>query len=308
VPDTIIVGGGLTGLAAAWELERLHVPYTLIEVKNRLGGSILTERLGGFVLDAGEFILEKFDEWTFLAELGLSDALVSFGKYRAGELVYFRDGTQVLIDALAGRITQPVMQRMAVSSIGRIAGDRFGVCLENGIMLHARAVIVAAPARYADHMLRSLEPEVAIRLLDYQYDPVARVSLGYRRADIGRIEMPSGFKFLEAYSMPKRVPEGHILVRAGVRLDASTAAPADALARVKALFPVDPVVEWVTYWAEADPLTRHLPEHAETMDAIERLLPPGIALVGSDYRAKRLDERVEAGRAAARQIAAYLQG
>ncbi len=46
--NVVVIGGGLTGLAAAWELERQRIPYTLIEVKKRFGGSIITERRDGF--------------------------------------------------------------------------------------------------------------------------------------------------------------------------------------------------------------------------------------------------------------------
>jgi hypothetical protein len=129
LPDVIILGGGLTGLAAAWELERLGVDYALIEVKRRLGGSIYTERRDGFVLDGGAFISEKYGEWGFLAELGLGDSLIHMGVYRDGELVAFRHGTQSLVDALATKITHPIYYRMAGSSIGMIEGGRCGVCL-----------------------------------------------------------------------------------------------------------------------------------------------------------------------------------
>jgi hypothetical protein len=42
------------------------------------------------------------------------------------------------------------------------------------------------------------------------------------------------------------------------------------------------------------------------MEAIDRLLPETAALVGSDYRARHLDQQVEQGRAAARRIVAVL--
>lgn len=275
--QVVIIGGGLTGLAAAWELERQHVAYTLIEVKNRLGGSILTERRGAFVMDASAFLLEKYGAWDFLDELGLSDALVRYGRYRDGELVYFRDGTGALVDALASRLSAPIMRRMAVSSLGRL-GERFGVCLENGVMLDARAVIVTAPARYAEHLLHSLDPQIAAALLDYRYDPVVRVSLGYRKDDLPPATPIDGFKFVETFEMPERVPADHLLLRVGVRLDETTTTPAAALERVKALMRVKPAVEWAAYWAEADPLTRYLPEHAALMDMIDARLPAAVAL------------------------------
>ena len=304
--NVVIIGGGLTGLAAAWELERLRVPYTLIEVKNRLGGSIITERHEGFTLDGSAFLLEKYGAWDFLPELGLEDALVSYGRYRDGELVYFREGTQTLVDTIASRITPPIMRRMAVSSIGRLDSTRFGVCLENGLMLDARAVIITAPARYAEHMLVSLDPDVALSLLDYRYDEVVRVSLGYRKNELTTLPPSDGFKFVESFELPERVPVDHLLVRAGVRLGGVIKTPADALEQVKARIAAPPVMEWASYWAEADPLTRYLPEHAALMDEIDRRLPAGVVLAGSDYRARRLNQQVDDGRAAARKIAAYV--
>jgi protoporphyrinogen oxidase len=38
------------------------------------------------------------------------------------------------------------------------------------------------------------------------------------------------------------------------------------------------------------------------MTQIEAALPRGLALVGSDYRAKRLNDQIEQGRAAARKV------
>ncbi len=258
---------------------------------------------------AAAFLLEKYGAWDFLPELGLEDALVSYGRYRDGELVYFRDGTQTLIDALASRITAPVLRRMAVSSIGRLDAEHFGICLENGVMLDARAVIVTAPARFTEHMLYSLDPEIALALLDYRYDPVVRVALGYRQADLPPLPPLEDCKFVETFTLPERVPADHVLIRAGVkRLSATIETPAEALERVKSGDQRAAVVEWAAYLAEeTDPLTRYLPEHSAVMQLIEERLPAGVALAGSDYRAHRLDQQVSDGQAAARQIAAYLR-
>ena len=125
--NVVIIGGGLTGLAAAWELERQHIPYTLIEVKKRFGGSIVTEKRDGFTLDGSAFLLEKNGDWDFLSELGLEDALIAYGRYRDGELVYFRAGTQTLVDALAAKLTAPIMRRMAVLS-AKVSRARCTAC------------------------------------------------------------------------------------------------------------------------------------------------------------------------------------
>ena len=50
-----IVGGGIAGLAAAYELEKAHAAgaeaeYTLFETRERLGGSLASETVNGIVL------------------------------------------------------------------------------------------------------------------------------------------------------------------------------------------------------------------------------------------------------------------
>lgn len=305
--EVIIIGGGLTGLAAAWQLEQLGARYRMIELKGRLGGSVGSVQADGFVLDTGPSLLDRDGDWGFLGELGLSDALTPSDT--APDKLIFRDGTQALVDALEARLTQPVMRRMAVSSLGPLGDDRYGVCLENGVMLDAAALIITAPAIYAEHMLRSLQPEAAYKLFGYRYDGIARVQLGYRREDV--MPLPSappddypitGWHWTEH---PARVPDGHILIEVDVRLPVEDEVPPKLALQLAATlhWPLNPVVQHVDYWPTAHPLTCRQPDHAATIDAVERLLPPRVALAGSDYRAHRLDQRIAHGRAAARQVA-----
>lgn len=51
--DCVIVGGGISGLAAAHELHRRGISFTLVEKCARYGGVIRTEHVDGFVVDAG---------------------------------------------------------------------------------------------------------------------------------------------------------------------------------------------------------------------------------------------------------------
>jgi protoporphyrinogen oxidase len=305
--DVVVIGGGVTGLAAAWELQRLGADFVLIELKARLGGSIITDCQGDWCLDGGPFVFERYTDWPWLSELGLADSLIPIGRYRDGELVIFKRGSQVLVDALALDVRARVMFRMAVSSVGVGVGGCLVVCLENGVVLEALSVILAAPARAAAHVLRTLVPEASLLLHDYRYDPVARVSLGYTSQALpGQLPLVTGglFKFIERYDLASRMPAGHSLVRIGVRLDtgSSVITPHDALEAARALFDAAPVIESVSYWPEADPLTRYLPEHMSVMAMLEAALPASVAVVGSDYRARRLDEQIEHGRAAARRL------
>ena len=73
-----VVGGGISGLAAAFELHRQGVRFLLFESSGRLGGLIRTERVDGFTLDAGadSLLVEKPAAIELCRELDLADRLV----------------------------------------------------------------------------------------------------------------------------------------------------------------------------------------------------------------------------------------
>ena len=74
-----IIGGGITGLAAAYELHRRGTPFVLFERANRLGGVIHTEFTEGFTIDGGpdSFLTQKPAAVELCSELGLQERLIS---------------------------------------------------------------------------------------------------------------------------------------------------------------------------------------------------------------------------------------
>ena len=76
----VVVGGGITGLAAAWELTRLlpGAQITLLDAADRPGGKLRREPVAGVPLDVGaESLLARRPEALDLAgELGLADQVV----------------------------------------------------------------------------------------------------------------------------------------------------------------------------------------------------------------------------------------
>src|SRR6185295_14932990 len=84
VVKLVVVGGGITGLAAAHRAvelaaERgLSLDLTLLEAGDRLGGTIATERRDGFLVECGpdSFLSEKPRALALCRRLGLEDRLV----------------------------------------------------------------------------------------------------------------------------------------------------------------------------------------------------------------------------------------
>jgi protoporphyrinogen/coproporphyrinogen III oxidase len=88
-----IIGGGISGLAAAFELEERRragadIDYVLYESSPRLGGVLCTEHIDGCVVEAGpdSFITEKPWATDLCRDLGLSDELI--GSNDAGRKTY----------------------------------------------------------------------------------------------------------------------------------------------------------------------------------------------------------------------------
>ncbi len=339
--DIVIIGGGLTGLAAAYTLDRAGVACTLIEVKPRLGGSLGSEYAEGFILDSGPMLFPDTPDAGFLQTLGMQDEVFSVTTPVEGgfeQQLGFKAGAQALINTLSAPLTvegapHSLMMRMAVSTLGWLDGvhggptghgghasrPRFGICMENGMLLDARAIIVTAPARYAERIFYTLKPEISFRLLDYRYDSIARLSLGYRAGDVPQIPplAPEDYpiSYIHSVQHPDRVPDpsgDYVLLQAGVRFDPQKGLLPDIIGQVAALMDWSqmPLVERVTRWPEADPLMWLDDHHAERMEELQHLLPEGIALAGSDYLTTggrpTLQDRFDAGQAAAQKVMAYL--
>lgn len=77
--SVIIVGAGITGLAAAYELSLRRVPFTVLEASPRAGGLILTEHIDGFTIEAGpdSVLAQKPAAVALCEELGLGPRLIS---------------------------------------------------------------------------------------------------------------------------------------------------------------------------------------------------------------------------------------
>jgi len=184
---TVVVGGGIAGLTAAWAMAREGRPVTLVERESRLGGKIRTERVDGFVIEHGpdSFLVGKPAALELCRELGLGDRIVA--QRAAGPVrVWARNGLHPL----------PAGVRLVPTRVGPLLGSPL---LSPGEALRAAADLVlpaGAARRAGDISLAALvAPRMGRAVLDRIVAPVAA---GIHAADPSRMSVEATFPRLFA--------------------------------------------------------------------------------------------------------------
>jgi oxygen-dependent protoporphyrinogen oxidase len=123
-----IVGGGISGLSAAYYLSQAGHDCTLIESCPRLGGVIRTETVEDCLVEAGpdSFIAQKPWAMELIHELGIDDQVIGSQDHlrrtyvlRSGRLVPLPDGIQFMIPTRIGPIlTTPLLSLQAKARMG----------------------------------------------------------------------------------------------------------------------------------------------------------------------------------------------
>jgi oxygen-dependent protoporphyrinogen oxidase len=156
-----IVGGGISGLATAYELTREGVPFVLFEASGRLGGIVETVRRQGFVIECGpdSWVTEKPEARQLAIELGLEDQLMSSNDQwrrtyvqQGKQLVPIPDGMRMMVPAKWG----PLLDSPLFSWQARLAYLREPK--------RAEELKASAPTQdesVADFVRRHFGPEVA---------------------------------------------------------------------------------------------------------------------------------------------------
>jgi oxygen-dependent protoporphyrinogen oxidase len=125
----VIVGGGITGLCAAHravEIARergLALTLTLIEARERLGGSIASERADGFLVEAGpdSFLSEKPWALALCRRLGVEDRLVRTDDRFRKVFVWYRGRLHPLPDGFQ-LLAPTALRPFATSSLFSVRG------------------------------------------------------------------------------------------------------------------------------------------------------------------------------------------
>ena len=129
-----IVGGGISGLSAAFTLEKHRIAgapleYALFEASPRLGGVLVTERVDGCLLEAGpdSFLTEKPWASDLCREVGLGDQLIGSNDADRktyivvnGKLVAIPDGLMFMVPTkIAPTVLSPLFSAAAKLRMAR---------------------------------------------------------------------------------------------------------------------------------------------------------------------------------------------
>lgn len=88
-----VVGGGIAGLSAAWELQTRGIDLTLLEASDRWGGKVISSQLkiedANFLVEGGPdtLITRKPEAWALTHELGMLDQVTNPGSETSGTYV-----------------------------------------------------------------------------------------------------------------------------------------------------------------------------------------------------------------------------
>jgi oxygen-dependent protoporphyrinogen oxidase len=129
MPRVVIIGGGISGLSAAYYLARGGVRSTILESRPRLGGVIQTERVEGCTIEAGpdSFLSAKPAAFELIRELGLADQVI--GSNDRERVTYVRKGGRLvpLPDGLLMMVPTRILPLLTTGLLGWRTKLRMGM-------------------------------------------------------------------------------------------------------------------------------------------------------------------------------------
>ena len=121
-----IIGGGISGLSAAYALHKRQVPYLLLEAGPSLGGVIRTETRNGFLLEGGpdSMLAQKPEGIALCRELGLGERLVPTNPDLRSVYILHRKKLHPLPEGMMLAVPTKILPPCLIGLIEEAAGDR----------------------------------------------------------------------------------------------------------------------------------------------------------------------------------------
>ena len=228
-----VVGAGLAGLSAGWELNHAGADVVVLDAGRQPGGMIVTERRDGFIVEGGPdgFLAAEPDIQELAREVGIGERLVDqvargatvwtgrrlepLAEGKAAELLgiqanlnvgvqhaaplqsafrSFSAGMADIVDALVACLSsRPRLRTTQGVTAVARAARGWRLSFTGGSSLDAEGVILAVPAWVAARLLAGLGVSAARSLDTVVYAPSVTVSLAYRADQVPRTLEGAGF-------------------------------------------------------------------------------------------------------------------
>ncbi len=127
--SVLIIGGGISGLACAYELGRSSVDFLLLEKQKRLGGTVRTERVDDFILDTGPdaFLTQKPAAVGLCKEIGLESRLIPTNPAERNVFVLHRGALHPLPEGMVLTVPTRILPFVSSSLFSPLGKLRMGL-------------------------------------------------------------------------------------------------------------------------------------------------------------------------------------
>lgn len=125
----LIVGGGISGLSAAYYLSKAGIPSTIVESRPRLGGVIRTDRVEGCVIEAGpdSFLAQKPWAMDLIREVGLAGDVIASNDHLRKTFVLKHGRLVPLPDGLLFMVPTKILPLVGTRLLGPLTKLRMGL-------------------------------------------------------------------------------------------------------------------------------------------------------------------------------------
>lgn len=180
--DVLIVGGGLSGLCAAYRLAQQGIPFRLLEARDRLGGRILSTSSGGLDLGPSWFWPGQRQISSLITELGLEQGIYPQVSEGLSIMEYDDGSSQGILQRSLGGASMAGSNRMdggmgqLIISLLKALPDE-SVQIDSSVqhVLHTASGVTVSATRSgveqqlsADHVILALPPRVVADSISFE--------------------------------------------------------------------------------------------------------------------------------------------
>jgi oxygen-dependent protoporphyrinogen oxidase len=126
-PHVVVVGGGISGFAAAERLSRGEgaARVTILEASDSFGGNIRTEHAGGFLIEAGPDVMLSSKPWgvELARQVGLGDEIIGIRPEAKGAFILTERGLRRIPEGISGLVPsdwRPFVGTSLLSPLGKL--------------------------------------------------------------------------------------------------------------------------------------------------------------------------------------------